>query len=892
MTKWVYTFGDGSAEGQAGMRDLLGGKGANLAEMSNLGLPVPPGFTISTGVCTYYYANGDTYPPELVSQVEAALAHVGRLTGKTFGDEANPLLVSVRSGARASMPGMMDTVLNLGLNDVTVEALAKSSGDPRFAYDSYRRFIQMYSDVVLGVEHHHFEDHLDEFKDRKGYTLDTDLKADDWKHLVGKYKATVQAELGKPFPQDPKDQLWGAIGAVFGSWMNQRAIKYRELHAIPASWGTAVNVQAMVFGNLGETSATGVAFTRNPSTGAKELYGEFLINAQGEDVVAGIRTPQDITEVARIAAGSDRPSLEKTMPEAYAEFIRICGLLEKHYRDVQDVEFTIERGKLWMLQTRNGKRTAKAALRIAVDLANEGLINRAEAVGRIDPASLDQLLHPTIDPDAQRRVIAMGLPASPGAAGGEVVFDSDEAEAAKAAGRKVILVRIETSPEDIHGMHAAEGILTTRGGMTSHAAVVARGMGKPCVSGAGGLRVDYATQTLTASGVTVKKGEWLTIDGGTGQVLLGEVKMLEPELSGEFSALMEWADAARRMKVRTNAETPLDARTARQFGAEGIGLCRTEHMFFEGDRIVAMREMILADDEKGRRAALAKLLPMQRSDFVELFTIMSGLPVTIRLLDPPLHEFLPHTDEEIDEVAAAMGASAEKLKRRAAELHEFNPMLGFRGCRLAVAYPEIAEMQARAIFEAAVIAAKNTGKPVIPEVMVPLVMTKPELDLVKERIVAMADAVGKETGHALEYQVGTMIELPRAALRAAEIAQSAEFFSFGTNDLTQTTLGISRDDAASFLGPYTGKGILPADPFVTLDIEGVGELVKMAAERGRSTRPDIKLGICGEHGGDPASILFCEGAGLDYVSCSPYRVPIARLAAAQAALGVKAASSA
>ena len=892
MTKWVYTFGDGSAEGQAGMRDLLGGKGANLAEMSNLGLPVPPGFTISTGVCTYYYANGNTYPPELIAQVEAALEHVGRLAGKTFGDDANPLLVSVRSGARASMPGMMDTVLNLGLNDVTVEALAKGAGDARFAYDSYRRFIQMYSDVVLGVEHHHFEDLLDEYKDRKGYSLDTDLTADDWKLLVGKYKATVQEQLGSPFPQDPKDQLWGAIGAVFGSWMNQRAIKYRELHAIPANWGTAVNVQAMVFGNLGETSATGVAFTRNPSTGAKELYGEFLINAQGEDVVAGIRTPQDITEVARIAAGSDRPSLERTMPEAYAEFIRICGLLEKHYRDVQDVEFTIERGKLWMLQTRNGKRTAKAALRIAVDLANEGLITRAEAVGRIDPASLDQLLHPTIDPKAERRVIATGLPASPGAAGGEVVFDSDEAEAAKAAGRKVILVRIETSPEDIHGMHAAEGILTTRGGMTSHAAVVARGMGKPCVSGAGGLRVDYATQTLTASGVTVKKGEWLTIDGGTGQVLLGEVKMLEPELSGEFAALMEWADAARRMKVRTNAETPLDARTARQFGAEGIGLCRTEHMFFEGDRILAMREMILADDESGRRAALAKLLPMQRSDFVELFTIMSGLPVTIRLLDPPLHEFLPHTDAEIAEVAAAMGASAEKLKRRAAELHEFNPMLGFRGCRLAVAYPEIAEMQARAIFEAAVQAAKSTGKPVIPEVMVPLVMTKPELDLVKGRIVAMAEAVSAETGHALEYQVGTMIELPRAALRAAEIAQSAEFFSFGTNDLTQTTLGISRDDAASFLGPYTSKGILPADPFVTLDVEGVGELVKLAAERGRAARPDLKLGICGEHGGDPASILFCEGAGLDYVSCSPYRVPIARLAAAQAALGVKAASSA
>jgi pyruvate,orthophosphate dikinase len=892
MSKWVYTFGDGQAEGKAGMRELLGGKGANLAEMSNLGLPVPPGFTISTEVCTYYYANGESYPAEITAQVEAALAHVGRIVGKTFGDPANPLLVSVRSGARASMPGMMDTVLNLGLNDVTVEAVAASSGDARFAYDSYRRFIQMYSDVVLGVEHHHFEDLLDSYKDRKGYELDTDLKAEDWKVLVGQYKAAVQGELGKPFPQDPKDQLWGAIGAVFGSWMNQRAIKYRELHAIPASWGTAVNVQAMVFGNLGETSATGVAFTRNPSTGEKELYGEFLVNAQGEDVVAGIRTPQDITERARKAAGSEKPSLERVMPEAYAEFIRICGLLEKHYRDVQDVEFTIERGKLWMLQTRGGKRTAKAALRIAVEMASEGLITREEAVGRIDPASLDQLLHPTIDPKADRRVLATGLPASPGAAGGEIVFDSDTAEAAKAAGRKVILVRIETSPEDIHGMHAAEGILTTRGGMTSHAAVVARGMGKPCVSGAGGLRVDYAAQTVTAGGMTLRKGDWLTIDGGTGQVLAGEVKMLEPELSGEFATLMGWADGVRRMKVRANAETPLDARTARQFGAEGIGLCRTEQMFFEGDRIVAMREMILADDEKGRRAALAKLLPIQRADFLELFTIMSGLPVTIRLLDPPLHEFLPHTDEEVEEVAKAMGASAEKLKRRAAELHEFNPMLGFRGCRLAVAYPEIAEMQARAIFEAAVEAARASGKPVIPEVMVPLVMTKAELDLIKGRIVAMAEAVIKETGAKLDYQVGTMIELPRAALRAGEIAESAEFFSFGTNDLTQTTLGISRDDAASFLGPYTAKGILPSDPFVTLDQDGVGELVKLAAERGRKTRASIKLGICGEHGGDPASIAFCEGAGLDYVSCSPYRVPIARLAAAQAALGTKAASQA
>jgi pyruvate,orthophosphate dikinase len=892
MAKWVYTFGDGRAEGQSTMRNLLGGKGANLAEMSNLGLPVPPGFTITTEVCTYYYDHGKTYPAELEAEVTKALEHIGALTGKGFGDRENPLLVSVRSGARASMPGMMDTVLNLGLNDVTVEALAKGAGDARFAWDSYRRFIQMYSDVVLGVDHYHFEDILESTKERKGFTLDTDLSADEWKVIVGEYKKIVEQELGKPFPQDPKEQLWGAIGAVFGSWMNARANKYRELHNIPASWGTAVNVQAMVFGNLGETSATGVAFTRNPSTGEKALYGEFLINAQGEDVVAGIRTPQDITEAARIAAGSDKPSLEKAMPEAYAEFIRICGLLEGHYRDVQDVEFTIERGKLWMLQTRNGKRTAKAALKIAVDLAHEGLITKDEAIARIDPASLDQLLHPTIDPKAERKVMATGLPASPGAASGEIVLDSDEAEAAKAAGKKVILVRVETSPEDIHGMHAAEGILTARGGMTSHAAVVARGMGKPCVSGAGTLKVDIAAGTVSALGTVLKKGDYITIDGSTGQVLIGQVKMIEPELSGEFGILMGWADAHRRMKVRTNAETPLDAKTARGFGAEGIGLCRTEHMFFEGERIVAVREMILADDTKGRRAALAKLLPMQRNDFIELFTIMSGLPVTIRLLDPPLHEFLPHSDEEIAEVAKAMNASPEKLRARALELHEFNPMLGFRGCRLAVAYPEIAEMQARAIFEAAVEAAKKTGKAVIPEVMVPLVMAKPELDFVKARIDAMANEVKKETGAEFTYQVGTMIELPRAALRAAEIAQSAEFFSFGTNDLTQTTLGISRDDAASFLGSYTAAGLLPSDPFVTLDQDGVGELVKLAAERGRSTRASIKLGICGEHGGDPASITFCESAGLDYVSCSPYRVPIARLAAAQAAIGAKVASQA
>jgi pyruvate,orthophosphate dikinase len=885
MTKWVYTFGDGQAEGNSSLRNLLGGKGANLAEMCSLGLPVPPGFTISTEVCTAFYANNRQYPLDLAAQVDAALKHVGKIAGRGFGDAANPLLVSVRSGARASMPGMMDTVLNLGLNDETVEAVAKLASNPRFAYDSYRRFITMYSNVVLEIEHHNFEDILEEYKDAKGFTLDTEMSAEDWKAIIVAFKACVERELGKPFPQDPYEQLWGAVGAVFGSWMNARAIKYRDLHAIPESWGTAVNVQAMVFGNMGDTSATGVAFTRNPSTGTKELYGEFLINAQGEDVVAGIRTPQDITEAARIAAGSSKLSLEAAMPEAYKELVRIYGLLETHYRDMQDLEFTIERGKLWMLQTRNGKRTAKAALRIAVDLANEGLISQEEAVKRVDPASLDQLLHPTIDPKATRVQFSTGLPASPGAATGEIVFTSEEAEEAKKAKRKCILVRVETSPEDIHGMHAAEGILTTRGGMTSHAAVVARGMGKPCVSGAGSIRIDMTTGTMTCAGKVLRRGDFITVDGGNGQVLVGEVAMLQPELTGEFGNLMEWADKVRRLKIRTNAETPLDARTAVKFGAEGIGLCRTEHMFFEGERIIAMREMILSDDEKGRRIALAKLLPMQRSDFIELFEIMAGLPVTIRLLDPPLHEFLPHEAREIQEVAEAMGASPEKLRLRALELRESNPMLGFRGCRLAVAFPEIAEMQARAIFEAAVEVKKRTGEMVTPEVMVPLVMTKPELDLVKARIDAMAKAVAAESGITVPYQVGTMIELPRAALRAGDIAGSAEFFSFGTNDLTQTTLGISRDDAGSFLGSYKARGILAEDPFVTLDQEGVGELVKLAAERGKATRPALKLGLCGEHGGDPASIAFCESVGLDYVSCSPFRVPIARLAAAQAALG-------
>ncbi len=883
--KWVYTFGGGKAEGKPNMRNLLGGKGAGLAEMANLGLPVPPGFTITTEVCTFYYQNGQQYPKELRGQVEKALAEVGRITGKTFGDSVNPLLVSVRSGARASMPGMMDTVLNLGLNDQTVEALAAKSGDKRFAYDSYRRFITMYSDVVLGVGHEHFEELLDHHKERQGYSLDTDLTADDWADLVVRYKKRVKDQLGKDFPQDPQEQLWGAIGAVFGSWMNQRANTYRRLHNIPESWGTAVNVQAMVFGNMGETSATGVAFTRNPSTGEKKLYGEFLINAQGEDVVAGIRTPQEISEAARIEAGSDKPSMEATLPKAYAELTRIYGLLEKHYRDMQDLEFTVEQGKLWMLQTRSGKRTAKAALRIAVELASEGLITRDEAVLRVDPLSLDQLLHPTIDPGAQRNVIATGLPASPGAAGGEIVFSSDEAAQLKADGRKVVLVRIETSPEDIHGMHAAEGILTTRGGMTSHAAVVARGMGKPCVSGAGTLRVDYAAGTMVAGNKTYKKGDFITVDGSTGQVLAGKVEMIEPKLSGEFSTLIGWADKVRSLGVRANADTPADAKAAVRFGAEGIGLCRTEHMFFDEERIQAVREMILADDEKARRTALAKLLPMQRDDFIELFEIMAGRPVTIRLLDPPLHEFLPHGEAEIAEVAAAMGADPKKLADRARELHEFNPMLGFRGCRIAIAYPEIAEMQARAIFEAAVEAARRTGAAVVPEVMVPLIATKAEFELVKARIDAMAAAVGKEQSTTVDYQVGTMIELPRACLMAGEIAESAEFFSFGTNDLTQTTFGISRDDAASFLGVYTARGILPADPFVSMDLQGVGELVRIGVERGRKVRPKLKVGICGEHGGDPSSVAFCHQAGLDYVSCSPFRVPIARLAAAQAALG-------
>ena len=883
-TNWVYSFGDGKAQGRADMRNLLGGKGANLAEMSSLGLPVPPGFTITTGVCTWYYANGRRYPDDLVGQVDAALAAVERIIGAKFGDPANPLLVSVRSGARASMPGMMDTVLNLGLNDTTVEGLARRSGDARFAYDSYRRFIQMFGNVVLDVDHHNFEEVLDDHKRAIGRYLDTDLKAGDWKTVIEGYKAVVLRETGKPFPQAVKDQLWGAIGAVFGSWMNQRAITYRRLHDIPADWGTAVNVQAMVFGNMGDDCCTGVAFTRNPSTGENAFYGEYLVNAQGEDVVAGIRTPQHLTVAGKHANGSDLPAMEEVMPAVFGQLDAVRLTLERHYRDMQDIEFTVQQGRLYMLQTRNGKRTAAAALKIAVDMAHEGLIDEAEAVKRIDPASLDQLLHPTLDPRAKRHVITKGLPASPGAASGKVVFTADGAEAARQKGEKVILCRIETSPEDIHGMHAAEGILTTRGGMTSHAAVVARGMGRPCVSGAGDIRIDSKAGTMTVGTLQLKAGDILTLDGSTGEVMLGEVPTIQPELSGDFATLMGWADRYRRMKVRTNAETVLDATTARKFGAEGIGLCRTEHMFFEADRIVAVREMIVAESEEARRTALAKIEPMQRKDFADLFRIMRGLPVTIRFLDPPLHEFLPHTEAEIAQVAKEAKVDVSKVRHRAAQLAEANPMLGHRGVRLGISYPEIYEMQARAVFDGAIDLIEETGETVEPEIMIPLVGTKRELDLMKAVVEAAAKAVFAARGREIRYLVGTMIELPRAALRAADIAQTAEFFSFGTNDLTQTTLGISRDDAGGFLPAYQRAGIFERDPFATLDQEGVGELIRIAAERGRGTRADIKLGICGEHGGDPASVAFCEAVGLDYVSCSPYRVPIARLAAAQAAL--------
>ncbi len=887
MTQYVYRFGGGVSDGGKGDRNLLGGKGANLAEMASIGLPVPPGFTISTEFCAVYYDEGGQFPQGLRDEVATGLAHIEGVTGKTFGNPADPLLVSVRSGARASMPGMMDTVLNLGLNDQTVEGLAATSGDARFAWDSYRRFIQMYADVVLELDHGAFEEALEIAKEDQGFTLDTELSADDLRKLVAEYKGLVEKLWDKPFPQDVHDQLWGAVGAVFGSWQSERAKVYRRLNDIPAAWGTAVNIQAMVFGNMGETSATGVAFTRDPSKGDRAYYGEFLINAQGEDVVAGIRTPQYLTKAAREEAGAKPASMEEAMPEVYGQLAEVFDTLENHYRDMQDIEFTVEKTKLWMLQTRAGKRTAKAALKIAVDMANEGLITREEAILRVDPAALDQLLHPTLDPSAHRDVLTKGLPASPGAASGTVVFDADTAEKKAADNIAVILVRTETSPEDIHGMHAAKGILTARGGMTSHAAVVARGMGRPCVSGAGTLSIDAKAKIMRCGGREIKEGDLLTIDGTTGEVMIGAVATVQPELSGDFATLMEWADGVRRLKVRANAETPEDCRVAREFGAEGVGLCRTEHMFFESSRITNVREMILATDEKGRRAALAKLLPEQRKDFTEILEVMAGLPVTIRLLDPPLHEFLPTEEADFADVATAAGVSIDTLKRRAAELHEFNPMLGHRGCRLGVTYPEIYEIQARAIFEAAVDVAEKSGAAPIPEVMIPLVATARELDLMKAVVDKAAKAVFAEKGRTLDYLVGTMIELPRAALRAGDIAEGAEFFSFGTNDLTQTTLGVSRDDASRFLGVYVEQGIYAKDPFVSIDVDGVGELIRIAAERGRATRPDIKLGICGEHGGDPASIAFCESIGLDYVSASPYRVPIARLAAAQAALADK-----
>ena len=889
MTKWVYKFGNGKAEGNASDRNLLGGKGANLAEMSSIGIPVPPGFTISTEVCTYYYANGKTFPADLAEQVKEGVAHCEAIVGKKFADANDPLLFSVRSGARISMPGMMDTVLNLGLNDETVKGLAKASGDERFAYDSYRRFLQMYSDVVLGVKHENFEHALTALKDKKGYNSDTDMTVDDLKELIAEYKK-IGEKFGKPVPQDPKEQLWGGIGAVFMSWMVDRAIYYRKLNDIPEDWGTAVNVQTMVFGNAGDDSATGVCFSRDPSTGKNAFYGEFLIKAQGEDVVAGIRTPQQISKEGKKERGSDLPCMEEAMPELYKQLCDIRETLEKHYRDMQDMEFTIQNGKLYMLQTRNGKRTAAAAVKMAVDMVNEGLIDKKTALMRVEPKQLDDLLHPTLDPKAKKeaikdgRLLTQALNASPGAAVGQVVFSADDAEKWAEEGKKVVLVRVETSPEDIHGMHSSQGILTARGGMTSHAAVVARGMGTPAVCGAHEVKVDYAAKKMTIKGVEIKEGDVITLDGTTGEVINGAVALKDAELTGDFGVFMGWADEVRKLRVRTNADTPHDAQVARKFGAEGIGLCRTEHMFFDPMRIKHMREMILAETEEARRAALAKLLPYQREDFKGLFMALDGLHVTIRLLDPPLHEFLPTKEPEQREIAKELGISLEAVQARVHQLHEANPMLGLRGCRLGLTYPEITEMQAQAIFEAAVEASKELGKQVEPEVMVPLIDTQKELDLVKAIIDAKAAEVMEKAGVKFNYMVGTMIEMPRAALTADRVAETAEFFSFGTNDLTQTTLGMSRDDAGSFLPNYVAKGIFAKDPFKSIDEEGVGQLVQMAVEKGRKTRPNIKLGICGEHGGDPATIDFCHRVGLTYVSCSPFRVPIARLAAAQAAV--------
>ncbi len=883
MSQFVYAFGAGKADGDGSMKELLGGKGANLAEMTSIGLPVPPGFTLTTEVCQAYYANNQQYPTGLEDEVNRALTVLEERMNKGFGDSQNPLLVSVRSGARASMPGMMDTVLNLGLNDQTIQGVITQSDDPRFAYDSYRRFVQMYANVVKGMNGDVFAATLSQKKDDRGVQLDTELTADDLKELVGEFKASYKEHLGEDFPDEPLQQLWGAIGAVFGSWMTPRAVTYRKLHAIPSDWGTAVNVQGMVFGNMGEDCATGVAFTRDPATGENYFYGEYLVNAQGEDVVAGIRTPQPINRTKH--KEGDLPAMEDVMPESYAQLANIREILEQHYKDMQDIEFTIEKGKLYMLQTRTGKRTAPAAIKIAVDMVSEGLIDQKEAVLRVDPDQLDQLLHPSLDPKAEKQIIAKGLPASPGAASGQVVFNADEAEEQTRLKKKVILVRIETSPEDIHGMNAAQGILTARGGMTSHAAVVARGMGKCCISGCSDIKIDYEKQQLTTkSGHLIKRGDFITLDGSLGEIMLGDVPKVQPEVSGNFATLMGWVDQFRRLKVRTNADTPKDSKVARGFGAEGIGLCRTEHMFFEGDRIQAVREMILAEDLDGRKRALDKILPMQKGDFLGIFRAMKGYPVTIRLLDPPLHEFLPQTDDDVSELANAVGLRFSEVKEHVEHLHEFNPMLGHRGCRLGITYPEVYDMQVQAIMEAACELVKDEGFDIVPEIMIPLVSHVNELAILRKNAIRVADDVCERFGVNVSYLIGTMIELPRAALTADAIAREAEFFSFGTNDLTQTTYGLSRDDAGHFLPDYIERGVLKKDPFVALDQRGVGELVKIGFERGRSTRPEIKVGICGEHGGEPSSVAFCHEIGLDYVSCSPYRVPIARLAAAHAAI--------
>jgi len=879
----VFFFGDGRAEGSAEMRETLGGKGANLAEMTRLGVPVPAGFTISTAVCAVYNQAGGRIPEGVKREALAAMGRVERAMGRRFGDVSDPLLVSVRSGARVSMPGMMDTVLNLGLNDETVRGLANAA-DERFAYDSYRRFIQMYGDVVLEIPHDRFESRLDDLKDDRGVDADTELGAGDWRGLIREYLQIVLDHTGRPFPQDPHEQLWGAVAAVFRSWDTERAIRYRQIEGIPEEWGTAVNVQAMVFGNMGDDCATGVAFTRDPSTGDKNFYGEYLKNAQGEDVVAGIRTPQPINKSSRKDDSIQLPTLEEEMPRAYRELVRIYKRLEKHYRDMQDIEFTIQAGKLWMLQTRNGKRTAAAAVKIAVDMAKERLITRQEAVCRVPAHSLEQLLHPTLDPSAPRDVIATGLPASPGAAVGSIVFSADEAEARARTGERVVLVRIETSPDDIHGMHAAEGILTARGGMTSHAAVVARGMGKCCVAGCGMLRIDYEAGTMMVDGKTYRTGETITLDGGAGLVIRGAVPTVTPELGGAFGELMRWADRLRTVRVRTNADTPGDAQVARDFGAEGIGLCRTEHMFFEPDRVLAVREMILADGVGARQRALEKLLPMQRGDFEGIFEAMAGLPVTVRLLDPPLHEFLPHGDDDLRQVAQALGVATAALRAKVEEVKEFNPMLGHRGCRLGVTFPEIYGMQVRAIMEAAC-AVEARGTKVRPEIMLPLIAHVGELRVLRTLVEEEIQSVlACNPGSRVDPAIGTMIEVPRAALTADQIAPLADFFSFGTNDLTQTGYALSRDDAGKFLPDYMERGILDEDPFVSIDEEGIGRLMEIGTEGGRSVRPGLKIGICGEHGGDPKSIRFCAALGFDYVSCSPFRVPVARLAAAQAAV--------